>query len=157
MENGPELGLGRPLATAFFSLRLSTSRRSVFIFLVFFHARADRRVSTMIPTSVDNDEDDDHHPSTQGAGLPGLHVKAHFVVQSGSVVHWRQKNREKKRKKRKKIDKRKEKQKKEEKEVRKLQRFSPFSMQFCLFSINLYYSDSSFCRAARLCRALEDQ
>ena len=41
--------------------------------------------------------------------------------------------------------------------MRKLQRFSPFSMQFCLFSINLYYSDSSFCRAARLCRALEDQ
>ena len=36
-------------------------------------------------------------------------VKAHFVVQSGSVVHWRQKNREKKAKKRKKIDKRKEK------------------------------------------------
>ena len=36
-------------------------------------------------------------------------VKAHFVVQSGSVVHWRQKNREKKSKKRKKIDKRKEK------------------------------------------------
>ena len=32
-------------------------------------------------------------------------VKAHFVVQSGSVVHWRQKNREKKSKKRKKIKK----------------------------------------------------
>ena len=30
-------------------------------------------------------------------------------------------------------------------------------MQFCLFSINLYYSNNSFCRAARLCRALEDQ
>ena len=40
--------------------------------------------------------------------------------------------------------------------MRKL-RFSPFSMQFCLFSINLYYSDSSLCRAAKLCRALEDQ
>ncbi len=32
-------------------------------------------------------------------------MKAHFVVQSGSVVHWRQKNRGKKAKKRKKIDK----------------------------------------------------
>ena len=32
-------------------------------------------------------------------------VKAHFVVQSGSVVHWRQKNREKKFKKRRKIKK----------------------------------------------------
>ena len=32
-------------------------------------------------------------------------VKAHFVVQSGSVVHWRQKNKEKKAQKRKKIDK----------------------------------------------------
>ena len=32
-------------------------------------------------------------------------MKAHFVVQSGSVVHWRQKNREKKFKKRKKIKK----------------------------------------------------
>ena len=41
--------------------------------------------------------------------------------------------------------------------MRKLQRFSLFSMQFCLFSINSYYSDSSFCRAASLCRALEDQ
>ena len=40
--------------------------------------------------------------------------------------------------------------------MRKLQRFSPFSMQFYLFSINLYYSDDTFCRAARLCRALED-
>ena len=50
-------------------------------------------------------------PSAQDEGLPGLHVKAHFVVQSGSVVHWRQKNREKKEKKRKKIDKRNEKQK----------------------------------------------
>ena len=34
-------------------------------------------------------------------------MKAHFVVQSGSVVHWKQKNREKKAKKRKKIDKKK--------------------------------------------------
>ena len=41
--------------------------------------------------------------------------------------------------------------------MKKGQRFSPFSTQFCLFSINLYYSDSSFCRAARLCCALEDQ
>ena len=40
--------------------------------------------------------------------------------------------------------------------MRKLQKSSPFSMQFCLFSINLYYSDYSFCRAVRLCRALED-
>ena len=28
-------------------------------------------------------------------------MKAHFVVQSGSVVHWRQKNRKKKKKKKK--------------------------------------------------------
>ena len=32
-------------------------------------------------------------------------MKAHFVVQSGSVVNWRQKNREKKFKKREKIKK----------------------------------------------------
>ena len=46
----------------------------------------------------------------------------------------------------------------EEKEVRKkeLKRLSLFSMRFCLFSVNLYYLDSSFCRAARLCRALKD-
>ena len=35
-------------------------------------------------------------------GLQGLQLKAHFVVQSGSVMHWRQKIREKKFKKRKK-------------------------------------------------------
>ena len=40
--------------------------------------------------------------------------------------------------------------------MRKLQKFSPFSMQFYLFSINSYCSDNSFCRAVRLCRALED-
>ncbi len=32
-------------------------------------------------------------------------MKAHFVVQSGSVMHWRPRNREKKVKKRKKIKK----------------------------------------------------
>ena len=40
--------------------------------------------------------------------------------------------------------------------MRKSQKFSPFFMQLCLFSINLYYSDSTFGRAARLCCALED-
>ena len=35
--------------------------------------------------------------------------------------------------------------------MRKSQRFSPFFMQFCLFNINLYYSNSFFCRT------LEDQ
>ena len=40
--------------------------------------------------------------------------------------------------------------------MRKLQRFCPFSIQFCLFSINIYYSDNSYCRSARLCRALEE-
>ena len=29
-------------------------------------------------------------------------------------------------------------------------------MHFCLFGIKLYYSNSFFCRVARLCRALED-
>ena len=37
----------------------------------------------------------------------------------------------------------------------KLQRFCLFSMHFSLFRVILCSSDSSFCRAARLCRALE--
>ena len=37
----------------------------------------------------------------------------------------------------------------------KLQRFCVFSMHFSLFRVILCSSDSSFCRAARLCRALE--
>ena len=50
---------------------------------------------------------------------------------------------------------RKKKRKKREKK-RKLQRFSLFSMHFCLFCVNLYYAESSFRHAARLCCALED-
>ena len=42
------------------------------------------------------------------------------------------------------------------KKRRKLHGFSLISMRFCLFSINLYHSDSSFCCTARLCRTLED-
>ena len=47
---------------------------------------------------------------------------------------------------------------KREKEMRKkgkLQRFCLFSMHFCLFRVILCFSDSSFCRTARLCRTLE--
>ena len=39
----------------------------------------------------------------------------------------------------------------------KLQRICVFSMHFSLFRVILCSSDSSFCRAARLCRALEDR
>ena len=47
-------------------------------------------------------------------GLQGLQLKVHFVVQSGSVVHWRQKTREKKEKKKENIQKRRKMEKRRE-------------------------------------------
>ena len=60
-------------------------------------------------------------------------------------------------KKRKNKEKRRKNRKKRERNEKKgkLQRFCLFSMHFCLFRVILCFSDSSFCRTARLCRTLE--
>ena len=50
-----------------------------------------------------------YHHRRRARAFRALTVKAHFVVQSDSVVHWRQKKREKKKQKKERIDKRKEK------------------------------------------------